>query len=377
VRRVAITGIGCLSAAGAGPEALAASLSGEGPGGKPIQVEGLRGRIRTLRVSRIPPFDRQAHLPSRKLRRMGEHSQLWVIGCQMARSDAGWDSAQELLPPPRLRGTFLGTGFGCIDTTWEYLTGMLKDGAATANPFLFAESVANAPAGHSAIALDTRGANMTLTAADASAATALALAERSIRHGRLDMAYCGGVEMLSEPLLRVLASLGCPEVVGEGCACILLETLDAARARGARIYAEVAGSFLASDPEASPTQWSWNPEAFSRTMQGAIDSVAGEPVPSGAHFRKVYLHAPGSPGADAAEASAADRVLPGVPRESVSRKSGAFAAAGGFSLVAAALDGRGALKGPAAADRPAMAMVNASSWGGSLVSVVLRDPGVA
>lgn len=371
MRRVVITGVGCVGAAGVGTDPFRAALASGGPLGEVLEVETARGRKRAVRLARLAPFDRQAFLPSRKLRRMGELSQLWVICCLMARSDAGWEGALEILPPPGKRGTFLGTGFGCISTTWEYLAGMLRDGAATASPFLFAESVANAPAGHSAIEMDTRGADITLTCGDASAATALEMAARAIRDGRLEMAYCGGVELMSESLVRVLASLRFPLFLGEGGACLVLESLDLARSRKARIYGEVAGGALASDPGAPANDYSRDPEAMERVIRRALASAAGEGLPPAGPIGKIFLHAAGPPEAEAAERTAVERTCPGIPTETVAAKMGTLAAAGGLNLAAAALEAGDPAGGTPAAHT---LLINAFGWGGSLVSVVFRKP---
>jgi len=357
MRPVAITGIGCVGAAGAGVAPFAAALE-EHLGGtaRPApseRVETIRGQARELKLSRIAPFDRERYLPSRKLRRMGELSQVWVIATMLALEDAARPTPDPC--PPDRRGTYLGTGFGCTQTTWEYLDGMLRDGAGMANPFQFSESVANAPAGHSAIELDTRGASVTLTCGDASAAASVSLAARAIRDDRIDMAWCGGVEMFSEPLLRILATVGTSGHLGEGCVCFLLEALDSARGRGARIYAEVAADTTASDPSAGAAEWTCDQTLIASTMRRAA---------TGAEARTVFLHAPGSPAADQAERRAAADVCPQARLFETTSMSGSLSAAGGFNLAAAALH---------VSRRSApLTLVNASSWGGSLFTIALR-----
>ncbi|MCI0659250.1 MAG: hypothetical protein L0170_19520, partial [Acidobacteria bacterium] len=290
MNRVVITGVGVLSPAGVGVETFRRALSEGRPLGEAVDRPGRHRRPNPLKVAKIPKFDREQYLPARKLRRMGELSQIWTLACLLARSDAGLE--QEAPAPPEKRGTFLGTGLGCIDTTWEYLEGMLKDGMGSASPYLFAESVANAPAGHSAIEMDARGTCVTLTCGDASAAAALATAARALRDGRLEMAYCGGVELMTEPLLRVLAPLGGPSHLGEGAVCLILETLQRAKNRKARILAEIVGVGLASDPQAPATSWSCDPQVFASAMRrglaGSREEEETGPPPS-----SLLLHACG------------------------------------------------------------------------------------
>ena len=367
--RVVITGLGCVTAAGVGIEPFRAAFSSDLPAGEVVAIAAARGRKRPLRLARLAPFDRQAYLPPRKLRRMGELSQLWVICCLMARSDAGWDGAGDLLPPPEKRGTFLGTGFGCTETTWDYVTGMLRDGAATANPYLFSESVANAPAGHSAIEMDTRGADITLTCGDASAAMALDMAARAVAEGKLEMAYCGGAELMSEPLVRVLVSLRSPAFLGEGGACLILESLDLARSRKARIYAEVAGSALGSDPLSPAADYGRDADAIERVVRRALSSAGAEGAVSANTVRKVFLHAAGGK-AEAAEREAVGRICPEAPAEAVAANLGNLAAAGGLGLLAAAMEAGGPAGDTTGSP---LLLVNSFGWGGSLASLVFRS----
>lgn len=362
--RVVITGLGCLSPAGCGVDPLVTALASGGMLGEVREVPAPRGRSRSLRVARIPSFNRQALLPARKLRRMGESSQIWTLACRDAHLHAGLDQAAGAqAPPPDMRGTFLGTGFGCTDTTWDYLEGVFKDGMATASPFLFAESVANSPAGHSAIELDARGACVTLTCGDASAAAATIAGERALRDGRLELAYCGGLELMTSPLLNALASLAGPGFLGEGAACLVLETLSSARSRGARIFAEVAGSGMASDPRASATCWTARPEPIREAMRKALDAAAKLDPKRPARIGKVMLHACGRPPSDEAEQRAAEAVCPGVPQESVTPILGTHAAAGGLALLAAALE----------VERSGSVLLSAHAWGGSAYALVLRS----
>ena len=355
--RVVVTGIGCLSGAGIGPAALQAALQAGAPLGEMVEQPARRGRVRRLRVAYLPSFERERYLAARRLRRMGELSQIWTIACLMAQSDAG-KSGEASWPGPERRGVLLGSGFGCTDTTWDYLEGLHRDGMASASPFLFAESVANAPSGQAAIETDSRGICMTLTCGDASAAAAVIAAEQALRAGRVDLVFCGGTEIMSPSLCRALATVGDPSHLGDGAACFVLETSDSAARRGARIVAEVAGSGMASDPGCPPNRWSCDPAPMAAAMRRALHAGGrGEGGAPGS----MMLHACGWAPAEKAERAAAESVCPGAALRSVTPVCGAHAAAGGLALVAAALDAG-----------PEGILVSAQAWGGAAYALWLR-----
>ena len=142
MRRVAITGVACAGSFGWDPPALGRAAGSEQPCGAMEEIVSTRGKRRRMRVARLAPFARDSVLPARSLRRMGDVSQIWTICCLLAARQAGMESPAACPAPPDRRGTFLGTGLGCTDTTWDYLKGLDADGAGMGNPFLFSESVA-------------------------------------------------------------------------------------------------------------------------------------------------------------------------------------------------------------------------------------------
>ena len=359
MRRVVVTGIGCLGPVPGGARDLAAALRDGRPLGQVECVEIPRGRRRELRLARLAPLDRESFLPAHKLRRMDEMSQVWTIACLLARDDAGLAAGGP--HAPERRAMFLGTGLGCVASTWDYLAGLAKGGAAAANPFLFSESVANAPAGHAAIELDARGPGCTLTCGDASAVAAASAAALAIQSGRADVAYCGGAELLPPPVLRVLAAAGAPGFLGEGCVGLVLESLESARARRARIYAEVAARAAASDPRCAWTEWS----ADEARMASVLRAVAQGSRPRA--VCKVFLHASGSRAAGEAETHAAAAVFPDASVVRAAQVFGSLAAAGGFGLALAALEA-------SALPTEEAHVVAARSWGGGLHGVALGGP---
>jgi len=359
--RPVITGIGCVGPTGIGSEALGAALARGAPLGS-IESIPLRNGTRSMRVARIPPLEQEAWIPSRKLRRMGEVSRIWTIACLAARQDAGLAGEAAAAHPPARRGIWLGTGFGSTKTTWDYLEGMMRDGAGMANPFLFSESVANAPAGHSAIELDAQGVNLTITCGDASALVALDQAARAVTQGRVDLAWCGGVECLSDPLLIALAGLGGLSFVGEGAVCLVVESADAARERGARVHAEIVTTVLGSDPLAPATDWGSDPAPIESILRRALARAGSEGVP--VRPSRVRLHMPGRPTTDRAEAAAALAACPDSRVESASRVVGSLAAAAGYNLAAAILE-------PDRSSAGEQDLIHAMAWGGTSTAVVL------
>ena len=367
MRRVVVTGAGVISPAGIGLEPLAAALAAGAPLGDTERIPAIHGHAPPMRVARLPRFDREQHIPARALRRMGEISQIWTIACLLARHDAGLAEDGPGNPAPERRALFMGTGFGCIDATWDYLRPMVLEGMGTTSPFLFSESVANAPAGHAAIMLDARGACITLTCGDASAIAAVARAADAIRQERADIAWAGGVEMMVPPLLRVLAALKIRSA-GEGAACLVLEEAGRARARGARILAEVGCAGLTSDPAVSARQWPRDRTRLAAAMRRAARPFDDEPAP---RVQGVWLQGGPDPPAADAERAAALECFPGAAMCSVEGVTGMYAASGGCSLGAAvhALS----TAGPASS-RDATGIVSGPSWGGGITCIALRAP---
>ena len=444
-RRVVITGLGCLSAAGTEIDPHRRAFHDGSDLATPERLVLGGGEWLETRVARFPEFDRGALISPAGQRRMSLLSQNWVVACLKARADARLNAAQNTgfaggvragrsaaqpdqaavdasgAPAPERTGVFLGTGFGCLQCTAEYLDGVQRDGLGLGSPFLFSESVANAPAGHAAIELVCRGPNLTLTCGDAAGMAAVEAGARAIRQGRADAVYAGGAEQMTAPLLAVLARLGASagtgkhegrrwrvpgaasnaHFPGEGAACLLLEERERALARGARPYAEVKMGAMLSDPEADASGWSRSVRPRAAALRRALECSRLSPD----DVDGVLLHACGDPEADRAEAQALTGVLesersPGVPTLSLfspARVVGRFAAAGALSVAAAALSlryqepyvdgGSARQEGDAELSVTRLArprgggareirniLLSAASWGGSCMGLVLGRP---
>ncbi|MGH9868678.1 MAG: beta-ketoacyl synthase N-terminal-like domain-containing protein [Candidatus Polarisedimenticolia bacterium] len=356
LRRVAVTGVGVVSPTGTGWTPLAAALAAGISLGADEPIPTWRGQEPRVRVARLAPFERERHIPARSLRRMGSVSQIWTVASLMARDEAGLGGEGAAAHAPERRGVFMGTGFGCIDSTWDYLLEMVRDGCGTTSPFLFSESVANAPSGHAAIELDARGPCISFTCGDASAMAAVSRAAAAIRQGRIDVAYAGGVDLMVPPLLRVLAILGL-RFVGEGAVCLVLEDAAIARRRGAPVLAEIAGTGMTSDPTVGPVQWSRDTSCHLRSMRAALRAHDDERP---ARVARACLQGAPDTAAAVAEHDAAVLACPGATLTRVSDVLGHFGASGGFSLAAAAM---------AACAGTGDQLVSGPSWGGAITCV--------
>src|SRR5204863_6568800 len=124
-----------------------------------------------------------------------------VAAARLAIDDSGAALATE-------SGVALGTAFGPVQTSVDYMQEYVAKGAALAPPQLFAESVANAPGSHIAIEFDLRGFNVTLTQRESSLLAAAMFASSQIVKGTVPSGIIGGVEEVNEMVFSVLDRLG-------------------------------------------------------------------------------------------------------------------------------------------------------------------------
>jgi len=162
-------------------------------------------------------------------------------------------------------GISIGTGLGSSDTVDQFFRSLLKEGPLGAAPMLFQTAVPNAITSHCAIEYGIKGVNITFSHKESSTEMAVTFAYHLLNEGRADVVFTGGGDELSEPLYHVYSMLGALSpgrgkglegmrpfdqarngiVLGEGGGILVLETLEHAEKRGARIYAEMGGVGLA------------------------------------------------------------------------------------------------------------------------------------
>ena len=255
-RRVAVTGIGLVSPHGETPDGVFDAL-----------LIGLSAITRWDEADAAPaavaraPFDVTRWFTRLQLAGVDRVSQFAVAAAEMARADAGLNTLDEGT------GVYLGTGMGGAAAVDEAFRSHQISGRVP--PLTVPAFMANAAAAHIAMRAKLHGPVFTYSIACASSAVALAEAAKAIACGEVDCALAGGSEALLQPSVlrawQAMQTLATPAlddpsqacrpfsadrtglVLGEGAAVLLLEAYDAALARGARIYAEFAGSGISCD----------------------------------------------------------------------------------------------------------------------------------
>lgn len=263
--RVVITGLGIVSSIGVGHEAFWESCLQGIPGIKPVQRFDVSS-YRSRQGAGLPEIDFKAFIKPANLRRMDRIGKIVVSAVRLALDDSGLNLKEE---DSSRTGISIGTGLGSSDTVDQFFRSLLKEGPTGAAPILFQTSVPNAITSHCAIEYGIKGVNITFSHKESSTEMAMAFAYHLLREGRGDIILAGGGDELSEPLYHVYSMLGALSpgrgkgeegmrpfsqdrngiVLGEGSGMVVLETLEHAKERGAKIYAEMAGIGLSGSTD--------------------------------------------------------------------------------------------------------------------------------
>jgi 3-oxoacyl-[acyl-carrier-protein] synthase II len=240
VKRAAVTGLGVVSPIGTGREAFLSALRRGDSGIKDVSLFSTEG-LRAKRAAEIADFRPEEILGPKGLRLLDRATRLALCAAKLALDDSGLpyegESAAQI-------GVCLGSTAGSLHSRAGYYETLLKDGFRALNPALFPNTVVNSPAAQVAIRFGLTGYNTTISSGQASSLNAIDYAAQTVRSGRVRAALAGGVEELSEFLFMSYHQAGCLDrgvVPGEGAAFLVLEELESARARGARILGEYAG----------------------------------------------------------------------------------------------------------------------------------------
>lgn len=213
----------------------------------------------------VKGFDPRDFINHKEARRMSRASQFAVAVLRMALADAGLSA----LPDPERSGVVMGTAVGGFEKADEGLQIYREKGFARANPFALTSSLANMPSHYVSLEAQALGPINTPVAACAAGTQAIGDAAEVIRRGSADLMLAGGVEaLIHEGGVAGFAAMralpinynDAPDkasrpfdakregfILSEGAGLVVLERIDHALARGARIYAEVAGYASSSD----------------------------------------------------------------------------------------------------------------------------------
>lgn len=208
----------------------------------------------------VKDFDGSKYLSKKEIRHMDRFTQFAVAGADMLFEDSGFKVTPENCEDT---GCILGVGIGGLRTIELNCKKLIEQGPNKISPFLIPSFIANMAPGHIAIKYGLRGPNVVTTTACASATTAIGTAYSEMLLGRIRACVTGGVEAAITPVgisgfcaLKALCTDHNDDpthasrpfdaerngfISGEGCGFLMLERLEDAQARGAKIYAEVVG----------------------------------------------------------------------------------------------------------------------------------------
>jgi 3-oxoacyl-[acyl-carrier-protein] synthase II len=264
MNRVVVTGLSAITPIGNDAETswsnLVAGVSGVGP----ITRFDTTNYATTI-AAEVKGFTPEQYIPLKQARRMDYFTRYAVACAMMLMDDAGWEIPDEEQSEV---GVIMGCGLGGLETIEHFHDRLREEGPRKVSPFSIPMLIANMAAGQVSMVTRAKGPNLATTSACASGLHGIGYAFSEIMMGRNQAMITGGVESTIAPMaisgfnaMRALSTRNSePErasrpfdrdrdgfVIGEGCGMLLLESLDHARARGARIYAEIVGFGASSD----------------------------------------------------------------------------------------------------------------------------------
>ena len=311
-RRVVITGLGLLSPLGNDVENSWSRLLAGDSGVAEIQLFDHQ-EYPVHFAAELKEFDPTVWIDRKAARRMDRFAQMVVAAARQAQQDSGLDVSTE----PERVGASIATGIGGLRSFQDCYDLLKERGPDRVNPFSIPCIIPNMGAGWVSIELGTKGPLMSECTACAASNMAIGDALDEIRMGRVDAMFAGGTEApitkvgiagfdamralsrrnddpagASRPFDRARDGL----VMGEAAGVLLLEELEHARKRGAKIYAELLGYGMSADAShmTEPDPTGANP---ARSMKMAIDDAGVDPTEIG----YVNAHATSTPLGDAAE----------------------------------------------------------------------------
>lgn len=264
LKRVVVTGLGAITPIGnTAPETWAALLNGVSGAGPITQFDA--SKFKTQFACEVKGFDASKHFDRKEARKYDRYAQLALVSATEAIEDAALDLEKEDL---NRIGVIFAAGIGGIRSFEDEVRDYSDERGPRFNPFFIPKIIADIAAGHISIKYGFRGPNFATVSACASSTNAIADAFNYIRLGKANVIVAGGAEAAvaivgvggfnamnalstrndsPQTASRPFSGSRDGFVLGEGAAGLVLEEIEHAVARGAKIYAEVVGSGLSAD----------------------------------------------------------------------------------------------------------------------------------
>ncbi|MHB8438394.1 MAG: beta-ketoacyl-[acyl-carrier-protein] synthase family protein [Acidimicrobiales bacterium] len=327
---MAITGIGVVSCCGIGADAFWDGLCSDAPQGE----------------RRVQGFDGSQYFGPKDVRRVDLFTQFSVAAAEMARADAG-----DVEPDPDRAGVIFATGVGGLETLQDQIGVLLDKGPRRVSPFLIPMFMPNAGAATVSMRAGWHGPCETIATACAAGTHAIGAAARLVAMGRCDVAIGGGSEAAMVGIgiaaftnMTALSSSSTSRpfdirrdgfVVAEGAAALVLEDLDHARRRGARVYGEVLGAASTADAHHITA-----PAPGGSGAAACMELALADALVAPDEIGHINAHGTSTPLNDLAEAQAIAKVFgtPGPPVTSIKGVTGhALGGAGALEAVSVVL----------------------------------------
>lgn len=262
-RRVVVTGMGAITPIGNSVEEFWNGIKEGKTGFGPITYFNTAD-YRCKLAAEVKDFDPAQYMDKKSARRMEQFCQFAVAAAGQAISDAGLDMEQE---DPYMVGCSVGSGIGSLQAMEREYDRLKEKGPGRVGPMLVPLMISNMAAGNVSIAYGLKGKSLNVVTACATGTHSIGEAYRTIQYGDADVMIAGGTESSITPIgiagfsaLTALSFSEDPErasipfdkerngfVMGEGSAIVVLEELEHAKRRGAKIYAELTGYGCSSD----------------------------------------------------------------------------------------------------------------------------------
>ena len=318
LKRVVVTGLGAVTPVGNNPEEMWANLVAGKSGAAPITLFNTE-KFKTKFACEVKDLNITDYIDRKEVRKMDRYCQLAIISAMQGIKDANIDVETEDLDRV---GVIFGVGIGGIKTFQDEVTyyGQHEDQGPKFNPFFIPKMIADIAAGQISIQYGFHGPNYTTTSACASSSNALADAFNLIRLGKANIIVSGGAEAAicecgvggfnamhalstrnddPEHASRPFSASRDGFVMGEGAGCLILEELEHAKARGAKIYAEMVGEGASADAHHITAS---HPEGLGAklVMQRALEDAGLQAT----DIEYINVHGTSTPVGDVSEAKA-------------------------------------------------------------------------